>query len=215
MRRHIVFILGAVISLSSCSKNDSGLVQTPVPEEKVTDYFPLTVGNYWVYQLFRADTSMVPFPSGYFDSTYVEKDTVVNGKPFKKVTTHSYLFETWLLRDSADFLVNELGQRLFTHRQFTGTLYEYRPEFATEFVVSAAMSQKDSTFIVPAGQFVSKYVIGSVTALGEVPAWQKRRSFSKAYSKNIGPVHRWAVWIGSPEYLEWRLVRYSVKNSAP
>ncbi len=212
MRRHIVFILGAVIFLSSCSKNNSSPVQTPVVEEKVTDYFPLTVGNYWVYQLFRADTSMVPVPNGYFDSTYVEKDTVVNGKSFKKVIS-GYLFEYWLLRDSADFLVNELGQRQFTHRQFTATLYDYQPDYATGFVVSAAMSQKDSTFIVPAGQFVSKYLVGSVTALGDVPAWQKHRSFSIAYSKNIGPVHRWAVWVHSPEFLEWRLVRFSVKNT--
>lgn len=211
MRRHFVFILGAVISLSSCSKNNSGPVQIPVAEEKVTDYFPLTVGNYWIYQLFEADTSMVPVATGDFDSMYVEKDTIVNGNSFKKVS-NSYLYETSLLRDSADFLVNELGQKRFTHRQFTETLYEYRLDDDTRFVVSATMSQRDSTFAVPAGGFVSKSVLGNITTSDDVPAWQKSRSFSTAYSKNIGLVYRLAVWVYSPRYIEWRLVRFNVKT---
>ena len=47
--------------MSSCKREDSNSLQPAAIEEKVTDYFPLAVGDYWIYEIYTADTSLV-FP---------------------------------------------------------------------------------------------------------------------------------------------------------
>ena len=75
--KNLVLILALEFSIISCNNEsaelDNGLNSTNI-------YMPLTVGNFWTYKVVGTGTVNR-------DSLFVQKDTVVNGNPSKKMKT--------------------------------------------------------------------------------------------------------------------------------
>ena len=71
--------------MNSCKK-DTEPEPTSLP---ITTTYPnfsrLKVGNYWIYQQFDIDQNGNATPKNIFDSCYVEKDTLINGKTYMKI----------------------------------------------------------------------------------------------------------------------------------
>ncbi len=212
MKRSIVFLMMALF-IASCKKEGSNPVESIGSQEKVTDYFPLTVGNYWIYEYYMSDSTLNFIDKNVIDSTYVEKDSIYNGNVYAVVRSSYWSKIVTLIRDSSDYLVMQKGQKLFTINQNNSNLFDgYMSYPDTTYYYTLKMKNSDSICSVPSGQYQAKYVIGTVTStVPNLPAMTKR-NFYYAYEKGVGLVYERQGDLFTPIYFEERLVRYHVNG---
>ena len=193
-----------IISLLSCTKSDD---TTPPASE---DYMALKVGNYWIYQNYEIDTNGVASPTDDWDSAYISKDTVVNGKTYYKahrkpiMASLSQLIH--LLRDSSGYMVDVHGEILMSEQNFTDTLMV---DTANAFLYRGylKMVAKDSLVTVPAGDFITRTARMSVIPVDPNDPHPVRYTYD-VYAKNIGRIKNHSFFYNSDKHFESRLVRY-------
>jgi len=112
MNKIIVLLLSAgigFISFSSCKKEVI---------EVSTNYMPLSIGNYWIYQTYVQDANNEWNPlTNKMDSVYIDKDTLIAGDVYyKKITANgtSGQLLTEYIRYVNDELVDVNGMVLFS-----------------------------------------------------------------------------------------------------
>ncbi|MFZ4620479.1 MAG: hypothetical protein ACOYNS_07965 [Bacteroidota bacterium] len=203
----LVMLIGLIFT--SCKKDDAAANQS-AQKESVAEYFPMSTGSYWVYKEYQADTSLILTESGQYDTVTVVNDTMINGISYKQFI--SSIWWKYFYRDSSGIIVTPKGNKILSFE--TGSQYLEARNIEpgnTTIYLTTRLSQNDSTFIVPAGSFISKYIIGTVTSSQSSPQWMKKRTYMLAYAKNIGLVYKSAFWINDVGYFEYRLVKYSLK----
>lgn len=205
----IVLIILGLTSLSSCKKdNDNNDVIT------YPDFSQLKVGNYWVYQQFRIDSSGNETVMNVFDSCFVEKDTLINGNVYFKmfresiIPNASYSF----VRDSLHYIVDNNGKILFSSQDFN-TVFEARyietSNNDTVALVYKKMADKDLMFATPAGIYITS---NCQETYDMYPNWNfagDPRRINVRYAENVGVVSEILPFYSSnPNYTERRLVRF-------
>jgi hypothetical protein len=209
MKYLVIFFVLSILYVS-CNKNDSNPLTTSESNATAADYFPLSAGNYWIYEFYSADSTLNFTDQNTIDSIYIEKDTLINGQTYK-VLKSSLFQSTTFVRDSSDYVVSGDGVKLFSLNSNNGTAFEqYYPGGDSSFIVSWKMMISDSIFICPNAQYLSKYAIGTVNSTNN--SQFKERTVFRVYAKNIGMVGRRANWLYSGIYDEWKLIRYKVNN---
>jgi hypothetical protein len=207
--KHLILILLAAVLCSSCNKKDGSPTQTQGSQESVTDYFPLTVGSYWIYQIKETDTLGNIITSVMYDSVFIKKDSIYNGKTYK-VMADSYGGGSVLLCDSSGYIVSSNGRKYFTTNADTSIInHQYYND--TTFYLSWKMKQTDSLVSVPAGEFAAKIVEGTLVALKPISNVSQARYLCYAYSKNIGLIYQRQCYLESSIYQEHYLIRYHVQ----
>ena len=108
-----------VFFLLSC-KNDEPKIQ-----ENMTLYSQFNVGNYWVYQDYRIDSSGIEKPLKSVDSVYISKDTLINNVRYFVFNSSYYgtSLHPKYQRDSLGYIVNEKGAKLFSISNFTDYIF--------------------------------------------------------------------------------------------
>lgn len=107
----MLFVLTALIVFLACNKNESN----PVPKESVLQYYPLEVGNYWVYETFQCDSGIINCEHVSIDTNVVSKDTLVDGFTYYKIEGMKlYYDEPVYYRDSGNYIVDLYGGIIFT-----------------------------------------------------------------------------------------------------
>ncbi|MCK7460930.1 MAG: hypothetical protein MZU84_02080 [Sphingobacterium sp.] len=94
MAKTSVFLPALIfISLLSCNKS------TDIPPEAPSnsDFMALNVGNYWIYQNYILDTNGVGAPTDDWDSAFISKDTLVDGKTYYKMHRKTVLIMPYQL----------------------------------------------------------------------------------------------------------------------
>lgn len=202
----------------SCKKND----ETPETPTPVTydSYSNLKVGNYWVYERFNLDTVGGIYTSlNVFDSSYIEKDTVVNGNTYYKLMAINYPNTEYIgeyLRDSLSFIVNLTGSIVFASQNFTDTFYTHYyilntgSSDDTVSYIYSKMADDNFSIEVPAGTFATKnyrttYMMWPDFAMtgGAV------RPINYRCAKDIGLVEQTLIFFAyAPDYTIRRLSRY-------
>ena len=196
--------------VASCGKEDSNPVESINAREKVTDYYPLTVGNYWIYEYYSSDSSLIFTDNHLTDSVYIVNDSLSKGNVYAVVCS-SYWYSTTFVRDSSNYIVTNDGMKLFTINQDNNNLVDrYLPYPDSIFHDTWKMKNSDSICNVPSGQYQAKYLLGTLTStVPNLPSMTKR-NFYYAYVKGIGLVYERLGYLSSPDYFEERLVRYHV-----
>src|SRR5688572_16141233 len=84
MKRYI--ILAAIPALLFSCKKSRPAPQNPASSASLATsgpaYFPLEVGNYWVYQYFDIDESGIATATAKLDSCYISEDTIIRGRRY-------------------------------------------------------------------------------------------------------------------------------------
>ena len=72
----------AIITLTTaCNKNDTTTTPiSPAGTEKMSDYFPSTIGTWWKYEHYDTDSNGVRGQLQYLDSTYINSVGMLAGK---------------------------------------------------------------------------------------------------------------------------------------
>jgi flagellar hook protein FlgE len=206
MKKYLILIMAFVSFLVFSCRKDT---EENAPVAKA-DYYQLKTGNYWIYEGYSIDTNGVTTVSGEFDSTYVEKDTVINKYTFSKIRSHPYYLEqqTNFLRDSSGYLVNIRGTILASDADFVNVLHIDSTN-ASLCMCYMQMTGMDSLVTIPAGQFQS--ITSRLKVVPTQPADKHPVRYSyNVYGKGIGLIKSHAFFYGSGLVIESRLVRYHV-----
>jgi hypothetical protein len=126
----ILFFVILSIIFFSCKKDkddDNNNNNNNNPVVDLSDYYPLAVGNYWVYQWYDIDSNGIATPSltGISVDTFsVIDDTLINGISFYvfEMKQHKF-FNSYnqYLRDSSNHLIDNFGTKFFSAINFSDT----------------------------------------------------------------------------------------------
>lgn len=108
----IIIGLGLVLTailFASCEKTE------PITVAPASNYMPLAVGNYWVYDYYYEDSVTHQFTaSNTLDSVYIDQDTIINGQLYYALNTASAtITKTEYVRYSDNKLVTSTGKVKF------------------------------------------------------------------------------------------------------
>jgi hypothetical protein len=152
-----IFVFISIIA--SCSKDNSGPLVKETPQAilapSAQDYYPLTKGNYWVYDYYNINTNTNSQTFWYRDSVWIVGDTTINGYKYAHQEAKSSNGATWwaYLRDSLGYMVTYREEKIrFSCNNFTDTL-NIKHDFP--YTVYAKMVHKDTLIITPIGNFHS------------------------------------------------------------
>lgn len=207
----------ATLLIYSCKKDTD---TQPVPVTPTfSNYAQLKPGNYWIYQQFTVDTNNNATPTNTFDSCYVDKDTIINKKKYWKLVQPDPFnpgdYMALFHRDSLHYLVNEKGTILFSSEDFSGILessYITAGLSDTVCKFTRQMTDINLNITTPAGTFKTLNAKETFAFYPNFSAGGAQRSKQMRYAKNIGIVTETLPFqIIDPNYVERRLVRYSVK----
>lgn len=217
------FQILALLLFNSCKKEESppfnDLENNPNVSAKATDYYPLEVGNYWIYETFQVDT-LGNERTLRVDSVVITSDTVIDGKrqfyigsvkyPRTDVTAYRRI------RDSSDCIVDQFGRITLSVNNFTDTLHTQLMLSGNDTIeyVAYKMEKHNGQVEVPAGVFSDL-----LNFKGEVYSswyvWNNGRNFNRYFQKGVGEVLSTYFYINQPRgrtTTERRLIRYHIKE---
>lgn len=218
--KKVILVVAVIVCFYSCHKDD----ESGSGEETTSSYLPMAVGNYWVYQEYLSQGDGTFVPSSILDSTYISKDTLINGKTFYKFDNYQIIktsaksvsFEgSEFYSDSVKYLIDSNGVILFSENNFTDILYKRSDVIDGDTLtwITGKMEKVDQILTVPAGTFTDVLNLkGTVNTNLKVPNISNPRYVNKLYAKNVGKVLQSFVFVHSGGTIERRLVRYKINQ---
>ena len=215
MNKRFVFGLFLALTLTACEK-DVAILKDPTnpTPSTTTNYTPLTVGSYWVYDWYAVDSSGNSTLLNITDSVYISADTIIG------TDTYAIMEGTWFgfpptrsfLRDSNGDLVNPGGGISFSATNYTDTLYHWNSGNGNE-TGYLKMDDIGEMVTVPAGTFRTlnaKYTV--VNNVGTWPCFGKFDVHDNQYADNVGKVRSSFQFTSNPncKVNEQRLRSYHI-----
>jgi hypothetical protein len=150
MTKFIFILLIASLTIIACKKENNRLA-APIdtPQNPVNAFFPMVIGNYWVYEFSTKlqDGSIVGTPS--IDTLKIVGDTLINDTKYLEfVTNKPTQNRHYFYRDSMAYIIDYQSRiillpepddtQYYFHYGFVqgDTAYSYWEEFEGEFTVS-------------------------------------------------------------------------------
>jgi hypothetical protein len=198
------------VFLWSCNKDDD-----PTGSK---DYFPLAVGNYWVYDHYSIDEDGVEtkFPAN--DSLSITRDTVIRNQTYFVLEGIDFSTNEWKIveiRDSSNYLVDSNGKVLFARNDFENILSTSSIENKGEIICTTTykMEKVSENISVPAGSFEVLNFKGTVTVTNPSEfGVDYPRYLNNYFAKNVGKILQTYIFISSPGHMERRLVRFHIED---
>ncbi len=193
MKRFIFLALISLVVISSCKKDNTEPEPEPIPTETVLEYFPLNVGNYWVYETSSCDSTWTDCHITKNDTVRITKDTLISNKKYFKIeSTNSLNYHVpSFLRDSLDYIVNNLGDIIMSHTDFD-------TKFGEEYIVNqdtiyhwyVKMQEEHFDVQVPIGDF--NCLDKKLSFFRHQENFEHEFNTHVYYAKGVGPVyHNW------------------------
>lgn len=214
-------ILFIVFSIYSCKKDKK---VEPVEELVNTsgttypNYSNLKVGNYWIYERFRVDSMGSAISIGIVDSCFIDKDTMIRGNTYYKMTGPDYTNPTTVnpirsayLRDSLNYLINNYGDIVFSTKDVfvLNSGYNITPPNDTVYSYITKMTDQNMSITVPSGTYRTINLQTSFTFYNNYIIYWKTRTKNTRYAENVGMVSQdWGFFISMPDYWQRQLIRY-------
>ena len=200
------------IFLFSCKK-DVGIKTinidpTPVPIIS-KGYFPLAIGNYWVYEKYTTDTSGNMIGGVSIDTMKITGDTTINGYTFYKLFGSASIpsYDRYqFLRDSSGYIVYSEGGK-FNPTNFTDTI---GIDTTLQYIAYAMMEHKDSSIITPAGVYKTNALTCKKYFFNSIMSGNNPYVDYTFYASNIGIVKQ-TWWWGNMLWTETgKLISYKI-----
>jgi hypothetical protein len=216
MRKLFVLVI-SIAFVISCQKEESPI---PTVNKVQSNYYPLDIGNYWVYRHYVIDTLGNEKELPYIDSVVIIKDTIIrNNRWFvqggKNIGDGPNFIPNGILRDSMGYIVTPYGRKILSKDNFKDTLdvFHYL-EFDngkqdTAYTGTTKMEQTNEKIKVPAGEF---NVINCKCTISSTKRKNDIRYKDAYYADKVGQVQYSYFYFSRPEKYEVRLIRYHVKQ---
>lgn len=217
MKKQLFFLAMVLSAFFACrdEDDDSGIAYA--------DYTNLQVGNYWIYERYSLDTNGVYTSLNAFDTVFVEKDTLINGRtyfklmgpdPYMNINQPNRKIVASYIRDSLHYVVDHTGAVMLSSLNFTDTLFWrfdvdlHPPVPDTLVVVFDRMTDQNESASTPAGQFST---INNLRTIRFTKGWGPDQHMNRRYARDVGLVlEDLYAWISDPAKLVFgrRLVSY-------
>jgi hypothetical protein len=86
MKTKLIIVFLALLLITSCSQNNNGSDSQDLSDLIPTTYMPLTIGNYWDYNVQQVNPGAVNTSFGT-DHLFISNDTLISGVTYKKMKT--------------------------------------------------------------------------------------------------------------------------------
>lgn len=149
----IVCLCSLVLAFTACKKDT---IETTLTTS--SDYMPLKVGNYWVYQTYQlslATNTYVPWNS-MRDSICIDSDTTINNATYYKRVAYqnSVVTKVDYVRYHNDQLVDDKGEVHFSALSTTTDIDSVDLTNGAYFIMDYSLGTATPTIQVNAGSFV-------------------------------------------------------------
>ena len=207
----VLFITITVFALQSCNeKNETD----PEPQNTIVEYFPLKVGNYWVYERSSCDSSWSDCNSISIDTNWITKDTLIKNMIYYKVEGKNVvgINSPYFLRDSSDYIISPSGNIFLSNKDFDKKLYE-RYEINpssndTIFYMYYQFKNKPNIIEVPAGIYDCIDFQGSL--FRQQDNYELEFNYHHYFAKDVGPVYQNVLYANSLGGIKRELVSYNI-----
>lgn len=208
--------IGLLIALIPSCKNNEPI--NPTDYSQKSDYLPLEIGNYWVYRHFEIDEQGNETEMSEIDSVVISRDTIINNSRYYVLEGTNYPINEgrWgiidILRDSSDYLVNEIGTIEFAKNNFSDILASKIEVLNgdTLYSLSYKMEKSVSPIAVPAGTFNVLNFQGTLITNQNLFNTENPRFINNYYAEKVGKIIETYFFINSPVIHEKKLIRYNV-----
>lgn len=204
----VAALLCIALLFASCKKENDGPAPTPVP-----DYAALKVGNYWVYNTYLNDPWGLSTLTENYDSAYIEKDTMIDGKKyFKKVVVSNIFPSVSFWREENGKLYNNYGTTPPSKEGKISTKV-YTSGTDTIGIQNSYLLGGETSISVPAGVYTVKTIEHVFESYSGVPPNRKisiKRWHTK-YHATKGDIYRSYAYVNSNVLYEMVLVRTNVE----
>jgi len=202
-----------IILLFSFCKNDDDIIMIPEvsdPEPEIQlaeNYSLLNPGNYWIYQEIDENLEGEFIRKNQFDSTFVEKDTMIGDVNFAKIyITNIGVSEYYYLRNEKEKIIDPDGNVFFSTGNF-GELLKSTDEFVgtyNEYMVGPREITTDlGTFLALKKEYdLDASPIISLNDCGLIS--------QEYWVEGIGMVLKERYWAGTCTRMRRELIRYKV-----
>lgn len=110
MKLSTIFLLVSIIAFYSCNKDlpaDPPQDQDPI----FNNYYPMSIGNYWVYEYITKDPNGTIIGSPSYDTTKIIGDTLIDSQSYYILSLNKPMNNTRItLRDSSGYIINQNGK---------------------------------------------------------------------------------------------------------
>lgn len=206
--RFLAIILSTLLFVA-CD-NDDDDVENPITQTQ--KYFPLHVGNYWVYDVYNIDNGIEKKVQKQ-DTIKISEEIIAGGQTYYNVEIHDYS-QRWrpyvTLRDSSGYLVTPTGRKFFSNTLFDTVINEYHNLVSPTDTLHSEyrkMRQVQEPLNTAFGDF------NVLDIENEVLIPNRPNKFTHCYfAKNIGIVMKTYCYINQPAtiWTEQRLVEYCI-----
>lgn len=209
-----IFLVVTLFVLSSCKKKQKPIVIEEPTGTFYADYARLKVGNYWIYERYKLDTTGNAIALGIYDTCFVEKDTIINEKRYFKYVRPLYgssALSTAYLRDSADCIVTDQGRIVFSSQVFNHVFRTFQDPSGW-YELQEWMVDKDLNITVPAGTYTTRNFQQIFNMAENFQQFGDKRYTNTRYAVNIGIISETLpLYISTPDIMERRLREYHVE----
>lgn len=211
MKRVFFLFLTIPIFFIACEK-DSDDPDTE-PAEKVTDYFPLEVGNYWVYKVYNCDSLEYDCEEYRLDTTTITDTTIIDGNKYYVLNSSYPPVESPLyLRDSGDYIIDSDGRILFAINNYNTVLYSYeelQPDNTVIYKIDYSISNEQEKHEFLEVEYDCYNYRGEVYMLKD--NFSEPRYCNNLYAKNVGLMYDNYFYVSSESGIKRELIDYKVK----
>jgi hypothetical protein len=211
-----IYFITIILLIYSCKK-DTTIISSKAPGHNSTSsvsYLPLTVGNYWVYQMFSLDTGGVETAMNKVDSVYIQKDSIIGGKTYYYFCQSDSAFTAalfplrGLIADSSGFLKYYGGEILLDPIHINDTL---KIDTTTWKIIYYTIPIPFSNVTVPAGVYSG---VGMKIKIHYLYTWPFSDAYAPAYTNfvsSLGLCFNKGGYASEPRAgFSWKLLRYHI-----
>ncbi len=197
--------------LFNACKDDDDDPFFPPPEQEETfetnSYSLLSPGNYWIYEVYTENNDGQLELSSNVDSSYIEKDSLINGETFFKFVDQNLgMINIQFLRDSADYIIDEKGELIFALTNF-GPLLSESGDDIVEFKTYMVGPRPVTTTL---GDFDALKKETEISVNGESSLDRCGLNTFWFYVKDVGVVRNEILYFSNCQRVRRELVRYSI-----
>ncbi len=195
----ILLCLALTLTFTACNDDDEN-ISPPNPPAAVPNFFPMSIGNYWIYDVVRVDSNGTETLLNYSDTIRIIGDTSYNSNIYYSIEQDRFLTtqalkDTIYRRDSSGYLVNLEGRISFSADDYHTIFHTWEIPQAN-IKVDYFVDDSLYTYNVPAGNFDCLNYVGLVQYLDPASTFPDRY-MNTAYSNNIGIIFQNEIFASS------------------
>lgn len=184
----------------------------PLPKEDI-DFYPLAVGNYWIYDVYTIDSLGEASAQNRQDTIQITAQVATNGHNYFRFEGTQFGADIeFLRRDSSGFLVDENGTIFFTSTAFNQELRRdsINPETPVAAVLTYQQSEVQMDITTDAGTFNCYNYEGTIDVLDpDYPHGVRKSSYY--LSPTIGLILHEAPYFSTKISVQQQLVEYHLE----